>query len=158
MSTNARQVDHSLQQKIDNIKEDNNAIAALCAEAAKTRDEVAGKLENFVKSAGKLSSMHMTALRGIVSALNELEVDIGRLSQFAETTSNGHSRRAPAAPQAASSNLYVNTQKDKGAALDATPAQLATKLTWATKIGGEAKKAEVKSLLRIQKEELSSKD
>jgi hypothetical protein len=130
----------------------------LCAEAAKTRDEVADKLETFGKSAAELTSMHMTALRGIVSAMNELEVDIGRLAQFVEMPSNGHARKAPAAPQAVNGSQSANMQKDKGAAVDATPAQLAPKLTWATKTDGESKKTEVKSLLHIQKEELSSKN
>jgi len=146
LATNARQVEHALQQKVDNIKEDNLAIEALCVEAAKTRDEIADKLE---KLGGGLSSMHVTVLRGIVSAIAELEVDIGPLSQFVE--SNGHASKAPQA-------MNGSAGAQKAADVDATPAQLAPKLTWATKSDSEAKKTEAKSLLHIQKEELSSKE
>lgn len=144
LSTNARQVEHSLQQKIQNIQEDNRAIEALCEEAAKTRDEVADKLEML----GGLSSMHATVLRGIASAITELEIEMGRLSQYIE--SNGRVGKAPLAMNGS----RISAPKDKQ--VDATPAQLASKLTWAT--NDESKKTEATSLLHIQKEEeLSTK-
>ena len=92
LATNARQVEHSLEQKVDNIKEDNRAIEALCGEAAKMRDEIADKLS---KSGVDLSSMNINVLKGIASAMAELEVDLGRLSQYVETT-NGHAAAASA--------------------------------------------------------------
>jgi len=150
LTTNARQVEHSLQQKIDNIQEDNRAIEALCAEAAKTRDDIADKLD---KVGAALSSMTLNVLKGIVSAMNELEVDTGSLSTFAKSKSN-----ASKAPPAMNGSHSADTQKDKAVAADAKPADVAPKLTWATKSDGEEKKAEVKSLLHIQNEELSSKE
>lgn len=138
----------SLQQAVDKINEDNNAIAHLCGEAAKTRDEVVNKLE---VCGAELSSTHMSVLRGIVSAMVELEVEIGGLEQFVQTASNGHASKAP---QAMNGSHSAAVQKQTSATADATPAQLAPKLTWATKMGVESTKTE--SLRNIQEEELSS--
>lgn len=154
LSSNAKQLEGQLNEKIDSIKEDNQAIEQLCLEAAKTRDEIADKLE---LCGADLSSLNMSVLRGIVSAMAEMEVDIGRLSQFVESSSNGYASKSP---QAMNGGSPVHSQ-NKAAAIDATPAQLATKLTWASNnnkgTDGEAKKTT--SLLNIQKEEeLSSKE
>jgi hypothetical protein len=151
LATNARQVEHSLEQKVDNIKEDNRAIEALCGEAAKMRDEIADKLS---KSGVDLSSMNINVLKGIASAMAELEVDLGRLSQYVETT-NGYAPVSKQALNVTRSSAHVLKQ-NKAVATDVSPAQLASKLTWATKDNGDAKKTE--SLLNIQKEELLSKD
>ena len=153
MTTNARQVSHSLSQKLENIEDDNHVIDTLCDEAVKMRDELADKLEKYVsidKFDAHLSSMHMTILRGIVSAIFEIGLDgIGGLAQFADTGSNGHVSLAPTMPVAViGSNPTF--------ARDVRSADLSTKLTWA-KPDSQLKKAEVKSLLNIQKDELSSK-
>lgn len=133
----------------------------MCAEATETREQVADKLEKFTMSAVGLSSLHMTALRGIVSAMNELEVDIGRLAKFVGFPSNGNTSKPPAVSQAQAPNGVRAAGKPNGksAVVDAPPAQLAPKLTWATKTESVTKTRQAKSLLNIQKEEeLSSKN
>lgn len=122
------------------------------------RDELADKLEKYVsidKFDAHLSSIHMTVLRGIVSAISEIGLGMGGLAQFVESVSNGHVALVPTKPVTVIGSNPAVVRSGQGTAV--APADLATKLTWA-KPDGQVKKAEVKSLLNIQKEELSSKD
>lgn len=124
------------------------------------RDELADKLEKYVsidKFDAHLSPIHMNVLRGIVSAISEIGLEgIGGLARFVESGSNGHVAPSPTKPVAVIDSNPTVVHHGKGAAVDARPADLATKLTWA-KPDGQGGKAEVMSLLNIQKEELSSK-
>lgn len=119
------------------------------------RDELAEKLEKYAsidKFDAHLSSVHVNILRGIVSTISEIGLDgIGGLAQFVDDASNGHVAKAPVAV-IGSRPTVVRV----GNGAEAAPAELATKLTWA-KPDTQAKKAQVKSLLNIQEEELSSK-
>jgi hypothetical protein len=159
LTTNARQVSHSISQKLENIEDDNHVIDTLCGEAVKMRDELADKLEKYVsidKFDAHLSSIYMTVLRGIVSAISEIGLEgMGGLAQFVESGSNGHVALVPTKPVTVIGSNPTVVHSGQGAAV--APADLATKLTWA-KPDGQVKKAEVKSFLNIQKEELSSKD
>jgi hypothetical protein len=155
LTTNARQILHSLSQKRENIEDDYHVIDTLCGEAVKMRDELADKLEKYASIDifdTHLSSIHMNILRGIVSAIYEIGLDgIAGLAQFVDDGSNGHVAKAPVAVIGISPAVV---RIGKGA--DAAPTELATKLTWA-KPDTQAKKAQVKSLVNIQEEELSSK-
>jgi hypothetical protein len=155
LTTNARQVSHSLIQKRENIEDDNHVIDTLCGEAVKMRDELADKLEKYAsidKFDAHLSSIHVNILRGIVSAISDIGIDgIGGLAQFVDDGSNGNVAKAPVA---VIGSIPSVVHSGKGA--DAAPAEVATKLTWA-KLDTQAKKTQANSLVNIQEEQLSSK-
>mmetsp|Transcript_10408 Transcript_10408/g.13988 ORF Transcript_10408/g.13988 Transcript_10408/m.13988 type:complete len:549 (-) Transcript_10408:124-1770(-) len=172
MTTNVNHMTHQLSTNRQNIEEDNAAIAALRGDAEKMRDNLMRQLEEYDSESGEaFSALHMSVLNGIASAMTRIGLaSDGGLAEYLlshsakiATTENG------AGPD--TTPVHTTDVVNGGNGFDRVenrelsnpseppPVPQKTvklpKLSWAVKTISEKKP--IKSLLDIQKEELSAK-
>jgi len=160
LTTNVNQMNQSLDEISRNITEDESVLSALRLEAAKMESSLCERIKDYVNAptgSCVLSSVHRAALSNIIQSLRISDVDgVSKLSSFLPPSDINESRSVPIAtppiirqpaPQPPQQQPQANA-----------PVSLKPMLNWAT-MGrrAPAQKKEVKSLLDIQKEEMSAK-
>lgn len=160
LTTNVNQMKQSLDEISRNITEDESVLSALRLEAAKMESSLCERIKDYVNAptgSCVLSSVHRAALSNIIQSLRISDVDgVSKLSSFLPPSDINESRSVPIAtppiirqpaPQPPQQQPQANA-----------PVSLKPMLNWAT-MGrrAPAQKKEVKSLLDIQKEEMSAK-
>jgi hypothetical protein len=166
MKTNAAQITKSLTRARENIEDDNSVVKGLRHEAQILYEDLVARLKQYVSSerGAELSSIHVSVLRGIVSSLTEIGLDNNTSLQayLSGTKADAKSDERPASTAPAKERGGDTLPAKAAASVDTVIVKekdmLKAKLTWARKPADDKdqKKAEKKSLLEIQQEELDS--
>jgi len=181
LTTNVTKMTQSLEEFSRNISDDESVLSALRLEADKMQADLVERLDQYINAPGNriLTTMQRSAVSQIMESLSRIGSDFSQLSSLMKPndTCNGSrnytladltndaERNVPAKPDPVIASLPP-TMSHRGQRRVTNEQQppiiessfnLRPKLNWAVRNGAPTQKKEVKSLLDIQKEELSAK-